>query len=209
VKRRALLSAFTAAGASVGLAGCSSVTRSLLGCGGVELALSLTPITESEALQLGVVRAQEQAETVDDAVDGPVRASVDLAERLGTWSVAWSHHTAAYYRVEYEEGGTEAVYTAERLDGADAAREAAAADLDAAATTGAARDLVARAVEGEQVEWCTRAEGAAAYEPVVEAVARRSGYGDRVYYLNDRTVTAPARWNGSYYRADLWADTAE
>ena len=91
--------------------------------------LSLAPITEDEALQFGVVRAQEQAGVVADAVDGPVRASDDLAERLGTRGVVWSHEDGAYYRVGYEESGTEAEYTAERLDDADAAREAASADL--------------------------------------------------------------------------------
>ncbi|MFC7226480.1 hypothetical protein N0B31_03620 [Salinirubellus salinus] len=208
MKRRALLSACAATSASVGLAGCNSATSYLFGCRGVELALALTPITEDEALQLGVVRAQQFADVVEDALDGPVRADDDLAERLGTRTVVWSQETADHYRVHYEEDGPETEYTAERLVGADAARVAASADLDAAADTETARDLVARATD-EEVEWCTRDERADAYEPVVEAVARQSGSGRQVYYLNDDTVTAPARLDGRYYRAALWADTAE
>jgi hypothetical protein len=205
VNRRALLSTVAVTSASVGLAGCGS----LLGCRGVSFELALGPISEDETLQLTVVRAQTTGETGVDAVDGPVRDDDYLAERLGTRSVVWSHLDAAYYRVEYEEEeGTAAVYTSRRLDGAAAAREAGTAQLDAVADAPDARELLKRATD-EEVEWCTRDEGADAYQPVVEAVARKSGYGQQVYSLNDETVVAPARWNDGYYRAELWADTAE
>jgi len=204
VKRRALLSTFAVTSASVGLAGCSSY---LSGCRGVEFALSLSAIDEREAL-----RSARHAVTgdlvslVEEAAEGPVEGTDDLAERLRTRSLVFADGT--YYRVEYDEGAANATYTAERLSGEATALAAGVADLESAAEAESARALVRRSTD-EEVGWCTRDDGADAYDPVVDAIARQSGYGQQVYYLHGETVTAPARWDGRYYRADLWAETAE
>jgi hypothetical protein len=217
VKRRALLSTFAATSASVGLAGCG-----LPGCRGVLLRLSLAHIAPEAALELGVrdvsehhrelLRdATEEPATTDGSLASVIQASAETTARdlpVPDEGDAVVHAGDSHYRVRYAQDGERYTYLAERLDTEAAVLEAASVGLGAVAETDAGRGLVSRATEGT-VEWCTRDDVNEDYGPVADAVAEASGVGDWTYYLHDETVTAPARWDGSYYRAELWADSAE
>lgn len=217
MKRRALLSSVAATSASVGLAGCS-----LLGCRGVLLRLSLVPISLEEALELGVRDVSDHyRELLQDASDGPVTTDGSLATVILESAETTARNLPVpdegdavvragddQYRVRYAQEGERYSYRTERLDTEAAVLQAATVDLGAVAETAGARELVSRATESE-VEWCTRDEVNEEYGPVADAVADASGVGDWTYYLHDETVTAPARWDGTYYRAELWADSAE
>jgi hypothetical protein len=217
VNRRALLSTVATTSASVGLAGCS-----LLGCRGVLLRLSLAPISPAEALELGVRDVSDHhRELLQDASDGPVTTDGFLADVIQESAettardlpvpedgVAVVRAGDSHYRVRYGREGERYSYRTERLNTENVVLKASTVDLAAVAQTDAARELVSRGTESE-VEWCTRDEVNEEYGPVADAVADASGVGDWTYYLHDETVTAPARWDGTYYRAELWADSAE
>lgn len=218
MKRRALLSTFAATSASIGLAGCGY----LMGCRGVSLELSLSRIDVDTVLELGVrdisdhhrellEESTEEVATADGYLANVLQDSAETTARdlpVPDEGAAVVRVGDVHFRVQYAQEGERYSYRADRLRTTAAVLAAATADFDAVADSESARDLLVRATE-EPVRWCTRDDIDTEYGPVAHRVAERSGVGDWTYYLQGATVTAPARWDGRYYRADLWADTAE